>query len=77
MSQVCITDVNKTRLVNSKDVKINPDLPIEERFQNFMEQIKNPYCFCRGKTAVKLNFTQNGKNLSDKLTAYFTRKKTE
>lgn len=77
MSQMCIRNIDKTALVNSKDVKINPDLPIEKRFQSFLEQIKNPYCFYCGKIAVKMNFSSNGKSLADKLTDHFIRKKTE
>lgn len=56
MSEVDIRTVNPDELVDITDVKINSDLPKEERIKDYIRQIKNPYCYrCHGVT-VKISF---------------------
>ncbi|MDR2650183.1 MAG: hypothetical protein LBB94_10770 [Clostridiales bacterium] len=38
-----------------------------ERLHSFIRQIKNPYCFRVGKTAVKISFSDTNDTLQDKL----------
>ena len=43
-------------LVDIRDVKINPDLPIEEKIKSFVEQVRNPYHFRVGKVKVRVSY---------------------
>lgn len=44
-------------LTDLREVKINRDLPREERIREFLEQVKNPYCFRVGKMVVSVGFS--------------------
>lgn len=44
-------------LTDIREVKINRELPREERIREFLEQVKNPYCFRVGKTVVSIGFS--------------------
>ena len=63
-------------LIDINDVKINLDLPIEQRLENFIKQIHNPYYYKCKNRVVKITFSQNEKTLSEKLTQHFIRKKS-
>ena len=57
MKEVDIRTVDPDTLVDIDDVKINTDLPYEERMQDYIRQIKNPYCYrCKG-VVVKISFS--------------------
>ena len=52
-------------LVDIRDVKINPDLPIEEKIKSFVEQVRNPY-HCRvGKVKVRVSYADTDNTLND------------
>ena len=63
MSRMEYGAANKDELVNIETVHIDPDLPPAERLLNYLEQIKNPYCFRCGDTAVRISFAADGDNL--------------
>lgn len=44
-------------LTDIRDIKINRELPREERIKEFLAQVKNPYCFRVGKTAVSVGYS--------------------
>ena len=52
-------------LVDIRDVKINPDLPIEEKIKSFVEQVRNPYHFCVGKVKVRVSYADTDNTLND------------
>ena len=52
-------------LVDIRDVKINPDLPIEEKIKSFVEQVRNPYHFRVGKVKVRVSYADTGSTLND------------
>ena len=52
-------------LVDIRDVKINPDLPIEEKIKSFVEQVKNPYHFRVGKVKVRVSYADTDNTLND------------
>jgi hypothetical protein len=56
--------------VDIKDVKIDPDLPIKQRLEDFIRQIKNPYAFKCGEIAVNLQFSSNGKTIESAVKSY-------
>ncbi len=72
LKNVDIKTVDPETLVDIRDVKINKDLPKEERIKDFIKQIKNPYCYKCGKIVVKLSFADTEDTLEDKLNNYFS-----
>lgn len=55
MQKVDPKDVSEDDLVDLRDVVINRNLPIRERFLDFVRQVKNPYLFKVGKIVVKID----------------------
>ncbi len=61
----------QTELVDIDSVTIDPSKSREERINDFLAQIHDPYCFlCRG-IKVRISFTGTGGTLEEKLTEYF------
>ncbi len=56
---------NIDHLVDIRDVKINMELPKEERIKEYVRQIKNPYNFRCGKIEVVAVFNENGPTLEN------------
>lgn len=54
-----------TSLVDIRDVKIDKDLPSEERIKSYVQQIKNPYQFKVGDVIVKVSFSGKETTISD------------
>lgn len=52
-------------LVDIRNVKIDRNLPSDERIRSFIEQIKNPYCFKVGDTVVKVSFADTPNTITD------------
>jgi len=46
-------------------VKINTDLPVEERMKEFVRQIKNPYFFRCGQLVVQVEYRDTDKTIND------------
>lgn len=59
MRDLDIRTVDKEMLVDIKDVKINTKLPDKERITDFLDQIKNPYCYLDNGIVVKISFSGN------------------
>lgn len=53
---VDIREVKKEELVDISTVKIRTDLPVKERIKDYIEQIKNPYCYIDHGVVVKISF---------------------
>lgn len=70
MKNVDIRKVNPDSLVDIHDVIINTDLPKSERILDFIQQIKNPYCFKCGDTVIKITFTETEETIEDKIENY-------
>ncbi len=64
-----IHTVELETLVDIKDVKIDTNLPKEERVKDFVKQIRNPYCFRYGKLIIKLS-NADLERLEEKLKRY-------
>ena len=65
-----VRTVDPGTLVDIRDVSVNTALPKEERLLDYLEQIKNPYCFKHGKTVVKVGFADTDATLEDRLEKY-------
>ncbi|MCL2311241.1 MAG: hypothetical protein FWC41_01940 [Firmicutes bacterium] len=72
MSSVKISEADKSKLVDIKPVVIDLNMPIQKRFEKYIDKIKNPYCYLCGDTVVKIEFADTGKPLDDLLTNYLT-----
>ena len=77
MQNVDIRTVNKDDLVDLNSVQIDGTLPIPERVNSFIQQIKNPYCFRIGDVAVKVVYKEDGptfqQNIEDALRTVWSR----
>lgn len=70
LKNIEIETVNSNMLADIQDVKIDTNLNREERIKQFIEQIKNPYCFKCGKTIIKISFTDTEKTIEDRMKEY-------
>lgn len=70
MRAVDIRTVDPATLVDICDVRVNTDLPKQERIADFIRQVRNPYCFRVGKVAVKVSFANTEATLEDRLESY-------
>lgn len=74
MRHTDIRTVNKDMLVDIQDVRIDTSLPKQERIEDFIRQIKNPYCYRHGDYIVKVSFTDTETTLEDRLINYIRSK---
>ena len=72
LSEVDIRSVDKTELVDISDVKINPELSPKERVEDYIRQVKNPYCYLDHGIVVKVSFNENGKTLEECLRTFLS-----
>lgn len=52
-------------LVDIRDVRVDKNLPKQERIAEYVRQIKDPYHFRCGKFIVTAHFAKNGPPLED------------
>lgn len=57
LSEVDIRTVDPNELVDISTVTIDRLLPKEERIDDFIRQIKNPYCYLSHGVTVKISFS--------------------
>lgn len=70
MKEVDVHTVDRESLVDIREVQIDGKLSRERRFEEFLRQIKNPYCFRCGKIVVKISFSDTDATLEDRLEHY-------
>lgn len=70
LKSVDIRTVNRDDLVDLRDIKIDENLPREERVREFVKQVKNPYCFKVGKIAVSVGFTNDGVTFEQRMESF-------
>ena len=70
MRELDVRTVDPAALVDIRDVTVNTSLPKEKRLLDYLEQIKNPYCFKHGKTVIKVSFADTEATLEDRLEKY-------
>jgi len=74
MKNIDIRTVDINTLRDIRDVKVNTDLPKEERVLDFIRQIGNPYCYRHGKYVVKISFANTDVTLEQRMLAYLRSK---
>jgi len=70
MKNIDVRSIDPTALVDIRDVSVNTSLPKNERILDYLDQIKNPYCFKCGKTVVKVSFADTQTTIEDRLEKY-------
>jgi len=65
MRNVDMRTVDKSELVDIDNVKININDKPEKKMQDYIDQIKNPYCFLCNGYAVKLAFADNNRTIEE------------
>ena len=71
LCEVEIENLELSTLINVEQVVIDQNLPVTERMMEYLEKVKNPYCFLCGETPVKICFMENEIKLEKKLKEYF------
>ncbi len=74
MKNIDVRTVDINTLRDIRDVKVNTDLPKEERVLDFIRQIGNPYCYRHGKYVVKISFTDTDVTLEQRMLSYLRSK---
>ena len=62
---------DRSQLVDINAVKIDPNLSVAQRMEQYLGQVKNPYCFLCGDSVVRLKFHEEGGELKDHLKNFF------
>ena len=70
MKNVNPKTVDSSKLIQRSSVRLDPAAPREERLRDFIQQIKNPYCYLDGKTVVKISFSSTDTTMEDCLEHY-------
>lgn len=71
MKSVAITQVDRSALVDIRNIHIDGSAPAEEKMQSCLAQIGNPYCFLFGDTPVRIRFVAEDRTLKQALYNYF------
>ncbi len=70
MKQVDVCTVDRESLVDITKIQIDQNLPKEQRLEEFLKQVKNPYCYRCGKVVVKVSFSDTETTLEECLERY-------
>lgn len=70
MKTIDIRTVDPKTLVDRKSIKVDKQLPRDQRLKQYIEQIKNPYCYLDGDVVVKVSFTDDDVTLEERIKAY-------
>lgn len=70
LKNVDIRTVDKSTLTDISSVKINPNDSPEKKMKDYIDQIKNPYCFLCNGYAVKVEFANTARTIEDCFSDY-------
>lgn len=70
MKNVDLNTIDPDTLVDIRDINVNIELSKEERIADFINQIKNPYCYKCGKIIVKVSFEDTDITFEDRMKSY-------
>ena len=65
-----ITQVDRSTLVDIRSIHIDSSLPAAVKVRNYLEQVRDPYCFLCGDTPVRVRFVTEEKTLKKSLRTY-------
>lgn len=72
MKDVDVRSVDRNTLVQRNSVKVNPKKDKAERVKEYVEQMRNPYCYLDGKTVVKISFANTSRTIEDCMRGYLS-----
>lgn len=75
LSKTDLTEICKDDLQDISHIKINTELPLKQKITQFLDEIKNPYCYLVGNSAVKIEFNDEGETLQSILKSHFVNKR--
>ncbi len=67
-----IREADLRNLVEISGIEIDTTLEKTQRIQNFIRDIRNPYCFRCNNTIVKVSFCSEGSSFQELLQDYFS-----
>ena len=70
MKDIDIREADREALADILEIKIDESLSDEEKREEFIRQIKNPYLYRQGDYVVKLSFSDTDATLTDRLKEY-------
>ena len=65
------TEIDRSQLVDIQTIKLGKNLTVAQRAEQYLEQIRNPYCFLCGDSVVRVRFADDGSDLKTHLKNYF------
>ena len=65
MRGVDINSVDPDTLVDIRDINVKTDKPLLERALDYINQVKNPYCFRHGKILIKTEHLETETTIED------------
>jgi hypothetical protein len=71
MKERCHEPIDKSTLVDIRDININQNLLEEERIMEFIKLIKNPYLYKYGDKVIRINFSPTETTFEDRVKGYF------
>ena len=71
MASMDIDDIDCSELVNIEHIVMKDELNHVDKMLDYIEQVKNPYCFLVGDTPVQIRFVGD-RPLGDALVSYFS-----
>lgn len=63
-----VKDLDKSELVDIRDVKIDSKKPYLIRIISYINQVKNPYCYRVGDVVVRVSYAGKDKTFTDSFT---------
>ena len=67
MKNVDVRTVKREELADIREVEVNKRKSREGQIKDYLEQIKNPYCYRYGEYVVKIGFEDTTVTLTDRL----------
>lgn len=67
MRNIDVTTVEEQDLVDIRDVEINGSLKQGKKVEDYVKQIKNPYCYKYGDYIVKISFEDTEVTITERL----------
>lgn len=67
MKNVDVKTVKREELADIREVEVNQEKDREGQLKDYLEQIKNPYCYRYGEYIVKIRFEDTTVTLTDRL----------
>ncbi|HIS63230.1 MAG TPA: hypothetical protein IAC14_13460 [Candidatus Scybalomonas excrementigallinarum] len=70
LKQVDVRTISHNELIDLKKIKIDEEASKKQRIQQFVEQIKNPFCFKVGEIVVSVGFSNDGISFEERMKQY-------